>query len=376
MTDRDESTGQFSSEEPAYGLAGIEKDAGYVPYQEEHTEETEDLTVAEAAERHQSRTEESDIVTHSPLDLPDNVSLTVEQAAKLKAESKAADDAQAELEEAERIRKEVDELRGVKPEGEAAKDGKTEATSEPGDPKADVEKFFAIPHVKEAVDKWNSETESVRETYSKATDLANDFARASFIENFPEIAGLPLEQWESALSAMAQREPDRFGKAVNSLQRVVQLQTAQQQEQQRRQMADRQRFEAYAKAENQRFETLVKGETKETMQAVEKIIPEMLAEYGADARQFLEAVSNNSTFPRATAERLLVDAAKYRMLKAAPKAVAARAPIPPVQRPGVAPSKGQRAEASLGELTGKLRQTGSVDDAYNLYVARKSSRGR
>src|SRR4051812_37701120 len=99
---RDESNGQFSSAEPLYGLEGVEHDQGYVPYQEEKKEEPEELTVKEAAEKYTaSRTAEADIKTYGPIDLPDNVSLTVEQAAQIYTDQKAAEEAQSELEEAD-----------------------------------------------------------------------------------------------------------------------------------------------------------------------------------------------------------------------------------------------------------------------------------
>jgi len=372
---RDETTGQFTSAEPLYGLASVEQDAGYVHLPEENKEEPDGLTMEEAAERYSARLSSPDasIKTISPFsDLPDNLALTLEQAHKIKSDAKEADEAQAELEADEKLRKEVDELRGVDAAKETA--AKAEASEIGKDPQADVERFLELPHVKEHVDRWNAETEVVRQTYSKATDIANDFARASFIENFPEISGLPLEHWEGALTVMAQREPDRFNKALNSLQRVVQLQTAQQQENQQRAFAERQQFEVYSKQQNAIFAEKTKDIPAKEMRAIEAEVPKMLQEYGASPAQFLEAIGTNTTFPRAAAEMLILDAAKYRMMKNAPKAVAAAKPIPAVQRPGVAPTKSDRAAVSLQDLSSKLAQSGSIEDAYKLYQAKQRRR--
>lgn len=219
---RDESTGQFTSAEPLYGLAGVEQDAGYVHLPEEKKEGTEDLTVAEAAERYNSRTPEAQIKTYGAIDhLPDNVALTPEQAHKLVSERKAAEAAQAEKEEADNLRKEVDELRGVKAENEAADADKAAeakpAESKPGELDPDVEKAISHPKVRAALEAHVSQVEGVRHQYTQAVEQANDFARISFAENFPEIANLPPQQWEGALIAMAQQEPERFRGAVNSL---------------------------------------------------------------------------------------------------------------------------------------------------------------
>ena len=94
-----------------------------------------------------------------------------------------------------------------------------------------------------------------------------------------------------------------------------------------------------------RFAEMTKDEIPAEMRAIEAEVPRMLAEYGADAKQFLEAIGTNSTFPRAAAERIMVDAAKYRMMKSAtlPKPVAK--PLPPVVRPGTFPFKVDAAKA-------------------------------
>src|SRR5205814_2895546 len=103
-------------------------------------------------------------------------------------------------------------LRGVDPEAKAEAKQAAEAVKE-GELEPDLEKALSNPKIKDAIASQISEAESARQTYSNAVNVANDFARASFIEYFPEIAGLPLPQWEGALAAMAQREPARYNKA-------------------------------------------------------------------------------------------------------------------------------------------------------------------
>src|ERR1700738_1921942 len=96
--------GQFAeTPEPAFGREGVEREAGYLPYKEEPAADSEELTVAEAAEQLAAQSgPESEIRTYSAIDdLPDNVSLTPEQGAKLlsdswDAEAKTAEQAEAE----------------------------------------------------------------------------------------------------------------------------------------------------------------------------------------------------------------------------------------------------------------------------------------
>jgi hypothetical protein len=347
--------GQFAPAEPAVGREGLERDAGYVPYKEEAAEAPpEELTVREAAEELSlSRTPESEIKTYSPInDLPENVTLTLEQAAKFHSDEKATAAAEKDEAEADRIRAEVDALRGDDPEAKA-----TEAAVS-SDPHADVEKLLAIPHVKEAVEKFSSETEAVRQQYSQAVDVANEFARASFIEGFPEIAALPLDQWADALGVMAQQQPDRFNKAFSTLQRVVSLQEARQVQHRQAETERQAKLQTYVKAESARFEEMVKDIPKAQRAEIETGIVEAIKEYGGDGEAFNEFIQlmQRSEFGSALAQRLLFDVGKLRQIQRAQKSVATRN-LPPVQRPGSAPARLSGGAANIDAL---VRQRGTV----------------
>src|SRR4051812_19446095 len=114
--ERNSDTGEFTpAAEPLYGLEGIERDAGYVPYKEEAAAEEPEaaLTIAEAAqELTESRTAEGDVRTYTGFseldDLPDNVTLTIDQAAKITTKEAAAEEAAAEEKRLEQVRQETD----------------------------------------------------------------------------------------------------------------------------------------------------------------------------------------------------------------------------------------------------------------------------
>jgi hypothetical protein len=368
-----DAAGQFAPAEPAVGREGIERDAGYVPYKEETTEAPPDeLTVQEAAEElHLSRTPESEIKTYSPVnDLPENVTLTLEQAAKFHSDEKAEASATKEAAEADRIRAEVDELRGVDAEA------KSEAIS--SDPHADVEKLLAIPHVKEAVEKFSSETEAVRQQYSQAVDVANEFARASFMEGFPEIAALPLDQWAGALGVMAQQQPDKFYKAFGTLQRVVALQEAQQGQRRQAETERQAKLQTYVKAESVRFEEMVKDIPKSQRAEIESGIVEAIKEYGGDGEAFNEFIQlmQRSEFGSALAQRLLFDVGKLRAIERAKKSVAARN-LPPVQRPGVAGARQSGGAVNLQALERQLSTaTGNKAIQLSAQILREQRRAR
>jgi hypothetical protein len=70
---------------------------------------------------------------------------------------------------------------------------------------------------------------------------------------------------------------------------------------------------------------------------------------------------------------LIRDATLWREAQAKAKAATAR-PVPPVQRPGAAPSQGAASEAQIQALSKRLESTGSLRDAAALVRARRTAR--
>ena len=71
-------------------------------------------------------------------------------------------------------------------------------------------------------------------------------------------------------------------------------------------------------------------------------------------------------------QSILVDALKYREAQKA-KPVAVAKPVPPVQRPGVAPPRGAAKTENLQALSAKLDRSGTVDDALEFLSARRKA---
>jgi hypothetical protein len=68
----------------------------------------------------------------------------------------------------------------------------------------------------------------------------------------------------------------------------------------------------------------------------------------------------------------MVDAAKYRMMQRAAKAVPARGAVPTVQKPGYAGPRTNSRDTGLAALSMKLSKSGSIKDAAALLSARRS----
>ena len=71
-------------------------------------------------------------------------------------------------------------------------------------------------------------------------------------------------------------------------------------------------------------------------------------------------------------QKLMADGLKYRDILKAPKAVAAK-PVPPVQRPGTATPRGAAQAQTTQALTQRLNESGRVDDAVALLLARRKA---
>jgi hypothetical protein len=358
--------GQFESTEPAYGREGLERAAGYVPMQDDSKAEApEELTKDEAAQRLRELSgPESKIITHTT-GLPANETMTTEQAAEMLAEARQADASQAEIDDTKAQQKEVDKLRGEKPESKA----------QLPDGEIDVERALANPKIQAAITERVATADAQREAYSTAVDQAGKFAAASLFSEAPELASLPLDQWANTINALHQHDPARARVIFGKLQALGQVEAASQQLKTQKAAREQTEFRNYAAKENARFAEMTKSIPAKEMDAVKAHVPKMLAEHGADVAQFLKAVSSQSTFPRATAEALLVKAARYDLLSKAAKATPTR-DIPHVQKPGIAGSSGSgsRNDASLAALSAKLSKSGSLKDAVALRLARSKGR--
>lgn len=350
--------------EPAYGREGLERDQGYSPLPDETKETSDELTKDEAAERlKELGSGETKMIYAHVTNLPANVTLTTDQAAKMLAESREADAAQAEIDGTKAAQKEVDKLRGEKPAASAP-----QIESE-----ADIEKVLANPKIRDAIAERVTAADTQRTHYESAVAEATKFAAASLFHDVPELANIPVQNWVSAIEAMHQREPARAQLAISKLQALSRVEAASLELKAQKTAREQTEFKAYAAKENVRFTELTKGIPAKEMAAIEAHVPKMLAEHGADVAQFLKAVSNQTTFPRASAEALLVKAARYDLIQKAAKAVATRA-VPTVQKPGFSGPRTNSGDVGLAALSAKLSKTGSLKDAVALRLARSKGR--
>jgi hypothetical protein len=361
----DTTTATEAPTEPAYGREGLERAAGYTPMVDEFKpEEPEDLTTKEAAAERlkQLSGSEGKIITHTS-GLPANVTMTLDQAAEALADARGADDAQAEIDGTKAQQEAIDKVRGEKPAAPAPQ----------LETETDIEKALANPKIRDAIAERVSAADTERARYEAHVADAGKFAAASLFSEIPELANIPMTNWVSAIQAMHQREPARAQMAISKLQALARVEAASQQIKTQKTAREQTEFKAYAAKENARFTEMTKSIPAKEMAAIEAHVPKMLAEHGADVAQFLKAVSNQTNFPRATAEALLVKAARYDLMQKVAKAVPTHN-VPTVQKPGFAGPRTNRSDAGLAALSAKLSKSGSLKDAVALRLARSKGR--
>lgn len=364
-------SGQFAPTEPAYGREGLERAAGFTPLPDEKSDEPIEGTREgiRAASMKMAEVRSLNNVAIHTTGLKQNVSMTVDQATSALQDSRDADSSQAALDERAALQAEVDKLRGELPQAKQA------AETKPASDEEEIERALKIPRVKEALDKRVNEVETKRAAYESSLKEVGKARFAALVGDHPEFASLPLNQWANAINAMAQREPARAKQVVARIQALAQVEAAVHHADAQKTAREQASFREYSTKENARFAEMTKNVSPREMAAVQSEIPAMLKEYGvSDPRQFLEAISGQTQFPRASAERIMVDAAKYRLMQRAAKAVPARAAVPTVQRPGIPAPRGSVASNKIAELNAKLSQNGSLKTAAALLVAQRSKR--
>jgi hypothetical protein len=267
-----------------------------------------------------------------------------------------------------------------KAEADEAVSGKAarEPADRSGDRAADgldpeIEKALQHPQVAQAIEQRIGEAEKTRQSYLDGLAAATQIAQASFLGQFPELAGVAIENMPAVLQQMSQQDPQRFARVQALVANTEQMLAQQQQESRRQIEIARQNFQEFAKSEDARLETMLKGESRATQQAVTAEIFASAKASGVGPAELVRLFRSEPLMRNAVFQRMMYDAGKYRLMMKARDAAAVKA-VPPVQRPGLARTPAERDNADVRTLSAKLANSGDIRDAVALYNARKSSR--
>jgi hypothetical protein len=252
--------------------------------------------------------------------------------------------------------------------GEPADNSTDQANLDP-----ELEKALQHPLVRYAIEEQIGEAEKARQNYLDGLTAATQIAQVSFLNQFPDLAGLGPEHLPGVLEQMSRQDPAKFARVQATVANTEQLFAQQRAESGRQAELARQNFQNYAQSEDARLETMLKGEPKQVQAAVTAEIMASAKASGVEPGELNRLFNSEPLMRNAVFQRMMYDAGKYRLMMKARDAAAAK-PLPPVQRPGTARTPSEREHVDLRTLSARLSSSGDIKDAVALYHARKSGR--
>ena len=178
------------------------------------------------------------------------------------------------------------------------------------------------------------------------------------------------------VARLAQEDPFRFIQWQAHQQKMAAVQGELERANREQEMAKQTSWANHVQQENAKFHDTLSDADKGKLKDLLNAAPEFLEERGFSRQELTDLASGKEKISiyDHRLQSLILDGMKYRDLqKAPPKAV--QKSLPPVQKPGTAQPRGAAKAASIQSLTQRLNETGSADDAFALWQARKSTRG-
>jgi hypothetical protein len=232
-----------------------------------------------------------------------------------------------------------------------------------------------------------AEQRKAAEALAQQAEQAQAQARAAYERSLPqevllleakyhEEFGTPTEaeiaEWENTDPAKAVRWNGALQRVLRARRELEQQQSQQAQQQQKEWQEFAQAREAWKDAETQKF--LEKAPEWKDQATYGKKVAGMMdyLENGIGfEREFLERAANEYLPIQIHDHKFQLLAWKGYLYDEAQKAARSpsRAPVPPVQRPGVPPARGEANEARLRDLNRQLDRTGDARSAARLIAA-------
>lgn len=389
-----DSSGQFTGGEEKFGLQGVEADQGFAHVKTPAAPPADDLPEAVYDEYKRKRGDADGGPVVRELTYADtgekvepNLAITPEQAHAALTQSYSFENAARELLGIEQTREQIDKARAERINGDPtlaehygveleadrapAKDAPSEEpyAAPEGELHPEVEKALKHPQVRQAIAEEFTRAEAAKHDFTQALTTAQQYAQASLLDHFPELASFPVDQWAEGIAILNQADPQRVQRAMGVLQRVDQLQTAQSQWRHQQAAQQQQQIETWAKAEDARLKTMGIEITNEVADEVADYAKSL----GLERETLGRAMIDHPILRSAEVQAMMVAAAKYHAIRKAP-AKAEPKPVPRVQKPGVARSAGDRDMGEIVALRQKAARTGDAEDVFKLYTAKKARR--
>ena len=233
-----------------------------------------------------------------------------------------------------------------------------ESGSEPSTPGMDPD-FAALlerkPQLRQQLQAEYGAVEQARQQYTNATAQIANVLVAELASDLPEIVALPPEQRGVGLQILQQQQPERFAAVQAKAARIQAVVSAQQQNAAIAAQQNYEQFKQWSKAQDDALLAKAPELAEDKDLKASKASLKTLKDAGFDEREIATAWNGGPISLRDHRAQLVIwKAAQYDMAKAGigrpePKG------LPPVQRPGIAPSAGERSTVDLSDLRSQFR---------------------
>jgi hypothetical protein len=242
----------------------------------------------------------------------------------------------------------------------------------------EVARALSNPVIHNAIQQEYARAEQTNQQFHSTLTAAQNLATASLAELAPGLAQIPTAQWQSAINQLAQTDPARAQAIVSTLDRAQRLDAVQQQvsaQREAQQTAQRQAaVQAFQIEQNRAFDKIEPMTESQQREALNGIVA-YAQEYGVSKADLAAAIERNPDMRHAVWQKMMLDASRYRAMKANASRTAPRSAVPPVQRPGTAASRSERSSSGLDGLIEKFNSNPNLKTAAALRAAQVKARG-
>lgn len=378
-------------DQESYGQESVDRSLGYTPLPEAEAAPPPapafDNAREAAAELSRERDDDEATVERKYEGVDHHKTVKLDRAVRDLSEARAVEAADFDARMNEVSAQAVDQFRGER-EGAAEPSAREQAPAQEPDsapdlapqpearPAIDPEIARALqnPKVREAVRAEVATAEAARQQYTQATTEAAELAASALYGSFPELRGLNAQQIGGALQVIAAQNPVRYEQLRAQLVQTHQLYTASVQAQHAQQQRAAAQFQNFAAQNDDAMDRFLKTEPPETVARVKQELAAIAEkDYGIGRDEFKALVQSQPIMRAAAFQRMMYDAAKYRL---ALRSAAERTPppAPPVMRPGVAQPPLAADDAQVLDAQAAFRKDPNPKTAAAVLVAKREAR--
>ena len=248
---------------------------------------------------------------------------------------------------------------------------------QPQDPANEIRQVLEQhPAVRQAFEHELAQTEQHRAAYAQGLHQSATVAAASLLANFPELAQVPTAHLQSAITAIAATNPQRAAAIDAQLGRTQSIFNQFKAAESAQKQLQMQNMQAWVSAQDAEFvRTVASKESPEVMRKIAENVVALAEEYGVSKKDRGEVWQSQPIMRSAAFQRMMVDAARYRMATSEVAGKLDRAAPPPVQRPGTSQPNNADDSAVAAALNRFKAEPSPKTGADLLRARRAATRG-